>query len=280
MAWQKAALFMAGFAVAVVLFAHQGGDWGEVDQTPNRLVPVVNGPGTIPTSQADADQRAAAASSGVSTAGQTGVARYVEQGIAADNSRRQAFEEAVRAAGERAQVRRTEANQTDTQRLLEAGFSQARIDSLRQRRDELLAQMERAAFERNQNGGPENPSSYAAFLDNDLLLREEMSDAEYMRYRQALGKATAVDVNQVRPGSYADQAGIKPGDQVVRFGAKRVFDYRELDALATTNDTPSGSTAVEVLRGAQTIMVALPKGPTGLSGPGSIATEILNRAMR
>jgi S1-C subfamily serine protease len=143
-----------------------------------------------------------------------------------------------------------------------------------------MSQLQQADFEAKQNGKPLNPSSLSGALDNDLLLREEMTDEEYMNYRQALGKPTAFKVIEVLPNSLAAKAGIKPGDQVMRYGNKRVFDYRELEALALS-EVSDGPAIVEVQRDGYTFTVTLPKGPTGLSTSNTmkatITSEIMNQ---
>jgi membrane-associated protease RseP (regulator of RpoE activity) len=157
-------------------------------------------------------------------------------------------------------------------RLLTAGFPQERIEWLKQRRAQLLEQMKQADAYAAQNNAPRNPSSFAATMDNDLLLREEMSEEEYLKWRQALGKGTAFEVPEVLPGSLAERAGIRAGDQLIRYDNRRVFDYREIEALAT--DGSSGVATVELLRDGQLIRVVLPKGPTGLGARKTASSTI------
>jgi membrane-associated protease RseP (regulator of RpoE activity) len=186
----------------------------------------------------------------------------------------------VLAGAERFRIKvKAEIRDAESRRLRDAGFPEERADMLKQRRGELLEQMKQADADARRNGGPLNPSSFAATIDNDLLLREEMSEDEYLKWRQAMGKSIAFNVLEVPPDSLAAHAGIKPGDQVVRYGDRRVFDYRELEALA--NDGSAGVAAVELLRGGQVVTVALPKGPTGLDTRKTMSTtissEILNQ---
>lgn len=186
-------------------------------------------------------------------------------------------EEFRRGAAEKGEQRRRERHAEETRRLLAAGYSQDEIDSLRHRKEELLALQQMEDFRRRENGELASASSFSAAQDGDLLLREEMSDAEYMRYREVLGKPTAFGVTKVAANSIAEQAGIQPGDQVVRYDGTRVFDIYELDGLAMRN-TSSGPAMVEILRSGQTIMIALPKGETGLRDRSALGAEILNRA--
>lgn len=158
---------------------------------------------------------------------------------------------------------RAEVGSEDNRKLLDAGFSRSHIDWIRHRREELLEQHQLAAKQRRDGGTAALPLDLAVSRDHDLVLRDIMGDAEYVSYRQALGKPTEILVDKVLPGSYAAQAGIQPGDQIVRYGDKRVFDYQELNLLSIKSDLP---TRVEVVRASRTTWVTLPKGPTGLSG--------------
>src|SRR5262249_16428550 len=121
-------------------------------------------------------------------------------------------EEIARASRERYDRRMAAVEDADAKRLMAAGFSQHRIDLLRRRRDELRLQQDQADYEASQNGGPYNLSSSAALWDKDLVLRNELGDDEYIKYRQALGKPISISVTQVLPGSTADLAGIRVGD--------------------------------------------------------------------
>lgn len=172
-------------------------------------------------------------------------------------------EEKARAGRERNDQRMAAAEDADTMRLVTAGFSQERIAWLRLRRDELQAQQKKADYQASQNGGPFNLSSSAQLWDKDLILRNELDDDEYMKYRQALRKPISISVTQVLSGSNADIAGIRAGDQIVRYGGMRIFDHNELESLSKFGT--SGGAVVQVLRIGQEFSVSLPNGPTGLN---------------
>jgi hypothetical protein len=245
---QKITLVLAGFATGglIMLLVHRSGGLEEIDRRANPPAPVADDP-------AAAAPRAGPIQQTLASPGNVGALQPEEIRAQSDSGS---------SASESVERRRADATQVTTQRLLGAGFSQARIESLRRRRDELQWQMEQADLYRKRQGMPENPLSFAAIRDKDLLLRNEMAEDEYIRYRQAIGKTTAINVRTVLPGSHADQAGIKPGDQIVRYGGRRVVDSLELDALAIS-DASTGPVMVEVLRNGQMIWIALRNGPAG-----------------
>jgi len=74
------------------------------------------------------------------------------------------------------------------------------------------------------------------------------------------------EIAQVRPGSPAEQAGMKPGDVVTRFGDLAIFNYTDLQHEALTH--PGAKTTVTVKRGGQdvTLPVTLRSVPAAKAG--------------
>jgi membrane-associated protease RseP (regulator of RpoE activity) len=163
--------------------------------------------------------------------------------------------------------------------LLDAGFSQERIDWFVRRKKELLAQRQQETEQRKLAGALPDPSGGAWMLDNDLLLRDEMDNEEYVKYRQALRKTTAVGVDNVVQGSNASNAGLLPGDQIVRYDGKRVFSDLELRSLArSTNGNQIAQ--VEVLRDGRSLTMVMPGGEIGIARTAeSRLSDITRRAI-
>ena len=67
--------------------------------------------------------------------------------------------------------------------------------------------------------------------------------------------------------SPAEQAGLKPGDQVVSYDGQRVFDMRDLNAL-TLKGNAGEPVVVDVQRDGQSVQLVLPRGPVGILGGG------------
>ena len=93
-------------------------------------------------------------------------------------------------------------------------------------------------------------------------LRAELGDADYERYLQADGRPTTIPVRDVLASSPAERAGLQPGDEIVAYGGKRVFDMGELNEL-TLEGTPGESVVVEVRRDGQSVQLVMPRGPIG-----------------
>lgn len=150
------------------------------------------------------------------------------------------------------------------ERLLEAGFSQDRIDWIVRRSDELQMDALQARHQAQHGGSPPRSDVVAGILEPESRLREEMGAHEYERYLEALGRPTSVAVDTVLAGSPAEQGGLRPGDEIVSYDGRRVYSVAELNSLATAS-TPGNAVVVDIRRDGQMMQVAIPSGPIGLS---------------
>lgn len=159
---------------------------------------------------------------------------------------------------------RTFSTARDTERLLAAGFSIERIEWIRRRALELEAEHQKKVIEHRQSGALLDPNmAVAHILDRDLGLRAELGDDEYERYRVALGRPVSIGVASVLPGSNAEIAGLKPGDEVVSYAGTRVFNAGELNALWSQGKAGE-NVLVDVRRNGNLIQVSIPRGPIGI----------------
>jgi len=94
-------------------------------------------------------------------------------------------------------------------------------------------------------------------------LREDVGDDAYDRYLYATGQVNRVAVGSVISGSSAEEAGLKAGDTVLRYGDQRVFSTSELQS-ATTEGVAGDLVTVTVLRGDQRLRLYVPRGPLGI----------------
>lgn len=149
------------------------------------------------------------------------------------------------------------------ERFIAAGIAPERAQWIMTRTQELRMQALQAQYEAAREGRPIDPT-LAAFSPAGTL-REELGDADYERYLQALGRPTSVYVRDVLATSPGAQAGIKPGDQVVKFDGERVFDMGELNRLVLEGE-PGQMVAVDVMRDGQLVQLYVPRGPIGITG--------------
>jgi C-terminal processing protease CtpA/Prc len=155
--------------------------------------------------------------------------------------------------------------QRETEQLLAAGFSKERIDWIRKRDEELQTKRRQAATDRQRMGLPAESveASGPYFFDKDFDLRYEIGDEEYERYRVAAGRPAGVGVPRVQPGTLAESAGLKPGDEIIRYDGKRVFNYGELVPM-TKKGAAGESVIVVIRRNGQTQQLVTSRGDMGL----------------
>jgi hypothetical protein len=144
--------------------------------------------------------------------------------------------------------------------LLEAGLPQERVDWIMQREEELRFSAMQARYEARNSGAALDP--FAPGLNPEAMLRAELGDHEYEMYLAANNRSTSVAVSNVLASSPAARAGLQPGDQIVAYDGRRVFNGGDL--VQETMAAGTGSVVVDVLRDGAPMQVVLPRGPLGV----------------
>ena len=94
-------------------------------------------------------------------------------------------------------------------------------------------------------------------------LREELGDESYDLLLFATGRSNRVVVREVLDRSPARDAGLEPGDTILRYDDARIFDPGELRHASTLGE--SGEfVRVEVLREERSREIYVPRGPLGI----------------
>jgi hypothetical protein len=147
--------------------------------------------------------------------------------------------------------------------LVAAGFAPDRAAWIEHRTSELRMQALQAQYDAHRQGKPFDPGQ--GFGDG--ALRSDLGDADYERYLKATGRPTSVAIQNVLASSPAERSGLKPGDEVLSYDGKRVFDLRDLNAL-TFEGTAGEPVTLSVRRDGQTVQLTMPRGPLGVIGGG------------
>jgi hypothetical protein len=148
------------------------------------------------------------------------------------------------------------------EQLVNGGFTPQRAEWLAERAEELRMEALQAVYDARREGKPLDPRAIAG---EQSLLRNEIGDAEYEQYLQALGRPTSVGVGNVLASSPAAAAGLQSGDRIVSYGGARVFDMSELNRL-TYEGEPGQPVILEVVRDGQSMQIVIPRGPIGIAG--------------
>jgi hypothetical protein len=149
------------------------------------------------------------------------------------------------------------------ERFMAAGLTPERAQWIVARSQELRMQALQEQYDAAREGRPIDPS-LAVFAPASTL-RDELGDADYERYLQALDRPTSVYVRDVLATSPGARAGLKPGDQVVSFDGERVFDMSDINRLVLEGQ-PGQVVAVDVIRDGQLVQLYVPRGPIGITG--------------
>jgi S1-C subfamily serine protease len=94
-------------------------------------------------------------------------------------------------------------------------------------------------------------------------LRERLGESAYDAYLYASGQTNRVAVSSLLESAQAGQAGIKPGDHIIRYDSQPIYNWRELRS-ATTSGNIGDSVEVEVDRDGETLQFYLMRGPLGI----------------
>lgn len=147
-------------------------------------------------------------------------------------------------------------------RFVAAGFSADRAAYLDRRASELRMQALEAEYEAARSG---KPADAEALLNPELALRDELGDADYERYLEALDRPTRVAVRDVLASSPAEKAGLQPGDEITSYDGRRVFDVRDLSRLSFEGQA-GDTVTLEIVRDGQPMQIYVPRGPLGITG--------------
>ncbi len=151
--------------------------------------------------------------------------------------------------------------QGQLERLIAAGIAPEQAAWIVQRESEL--QMERLQARYEAMRGDENRRFFGATTDNGL--RVELGDADYERYLAASGRPTSVGIGNVIPNSPAQEAGLQPGDQIVRYDGERVFSMMDMAGHIMQNEA-EGNVVVDIERDGMPMQLIIPRGPLGVMG--------------
>jgi hypothetical protein len=151
------------------------------------------------------------------------------------------------------------------QALVNSGMSSSQASALKTRFEQL--QLERLYLRDQSIREDWDRDRYREALQTlsskEDSLKEQMSESAYDAYLYASGQTNRVAVTSVLESAPAATAGIKPGDQIIRYDRQRIYNWLELRE-ATSNGAIGDAVAVEVDRDGKTMEFYLARGPLGI----------------
>ena len=112
-------------------------------------------------------------------------------------------------------------------------------------------------------GTPEFREKMRELRDQDVSIREEVNELAYDRYLYQSGQPNRIAVDSVILGSAAEQNGIQPGDMILRYEGRSVYNHRDLRS-ATSAGERDELVNVTVARNGSELTVTMPRGPLGV----------------
>lgn len=154
----------------------------------------------------------------------------------------------------------------DDQSLRDAGLSNTQVTQVRERFEQL--EMDRLYLKDRANregwmGTVRYSNEVTKLEETRLEVRNNLGDVGYDAYLYATDQPNRVVISETLQGSPAKQAGIQPGDMVLRYGDKRVFTARELQN-ATAGGQSGEMVRVEIERDGKRMDIYVPRGPLGV----------------
>lgn len=189
----------------------------------------------------------------------------------AENTRAQQPAEQSRLQRIRNRFERQRHNQV--RQLVEAGFSHSRATAIVDKQERL--QYEQMQFSYEYHHLQDKRSQRAKELQEKLqtysnprrVFEQELNAAEFEQYLNAFGGRTEMEIGDLIESAPAYEAGLRPGDKIIRYNNQRVFHMGDL-RTQVYQAKPGESVAVEIQRqgSSSTETIYLPAGPLGIRG--------------
>lgn len=99
------------------------------------------------------------------------------------------------------------------------------------------------------------------------VFEQELSSAEFEQYLEAFGGRTDMEIGDLLESAPAYEAGLRPGDKIIRYNNQRVFHMGDLRSQVYQAE-PGSSVAVEIQRKGSSApeTIYIPAGPLGIRG--------------
>ncbi len=141
---------------------------------------------------------------------------------------------------------------------VQAGLLRARYEQLELERLYLRNQSRREGWDRQRLR-----DELRAVERKESEIKDQLGEDAYDAYRFAAGLPNRVAVTSVLPSAQAGEAGIEPGDFIMRYDDERIYDWFDLQE-ATAAGQVGEMVSLEVERDGETLQFYLQRGPLGI----------------
>jgi hypothetical protein len=154
----------------------------------------------------------------------------------------------------------------NTQALIDAGVDEYQANKIRDTYENVEMQKLYLRDRAVREGwiGDEKYRNQVNQLDSQVTaLRDQLNEKEYDAFLYATGRPNRVVIESTLSTSPARDAGIKPGDNIVRYNSTPIYTWTDLRD-ATTQCQTDATVEVELDRNGQHQRVYVPCGPLGV----------------
>ncbi|WP_406827904.1 PDZ domain-containing protein [Microbulbifer sp. ARAS458-1] len=163
--------------------------------------------------------------------------------------------------------------QNQVQQLVDAGFSHGRATAIVEKQERLQYEQMQYSYEyhhlqdKRSDRAKELQEKLQTYSNPRRVFEQELSTEEFEQYLNAYGGRTELEIGDLVDSAPAYEAGLRPGDKIIRYNNKRVFHMGDL-RTQVYQAKPGESVAVEVQRqgSSSTETIYLPAGPLGIRG--------------
>ena len=195
--------------------------------------------------------------------------RHANMGM--EDASYQAPPERTRSQRVRNRFERQRENQV--QQLVDAGFSHSRATAIVEKQERLQYEQMQFSYEyhhlqdKRSDRAKELQEKLQTYSNPRRVFEQELSAAEFEQYLNAFGGRTEMEIGDLIESAPAYEAGLRPGDKIIRYNNQRVFHMGDL-RTQVYQAKPGESVAVEIQRqgSSSTETIYLPAGPLGIRG--------------
>lgn len=155
--------------------------------------------------------------------------------------------------------------------LTDAGFSTDRAAFIVDQQERIQYQQMQFVYEFQHH--PDKSSAEAQELQKKIhtysnprrVFEQQLSDTEFQQYLSAVGGRTKLQIGGVLEAAPAYEAGLRPGDKIIRYNNQRVYHTGDLRSQVY-RAKPGSTVAVEIQRKGSSApeTIYLPAGPLGI----------------
>ncbi|WP_428820859.1 PDZ domain-containing protein [Microbulbifer sp. MCCC 1A16149] len=157
--------------------------------------------------------------------------------------------------------------------LTEEGFSPERAAFIVDKQERIQYEQMQFSYEYHHMKDKRSPEAKAlqekmqTYSNPRRVFEDELTDAEFEQYLQAFGGRTEMEIGDLLDGTPAYEAGLRPGDKIIRYNNERIYHMGDL-RTQVYQAKPGTSVEVEIQRKGSSApeTIYLPAGPLGIRG--------------